>query len=58
MKALIQTIIMLLVWLIVSGLYFEYCISRPINSWLQLGASIVYLFFNVYLIYKLVKTHS
>lgn len=59
MKTFIKLTLLTLVMIAVIGLYFEYCVNRPLNIYIQYAATAVILIitvaFLVYLVKQLIK---
>ncbi len=52
---LIKTLILLAMLLLVNGLFFEYCVSRDMVSWMTLCLSIFLIAFDVLALKVLAK---
>lgn len=59
MNHFVRLVLVILAMVIVLGLYFEYCVNRPLNSYIQYAATagVVILtgYFIVYLIRQIIK---
>lgn len=59
MNTFVRLTLLSLAMIIVIGLYFEYCVNRPLNVYLQYAATavviIVTAYFLVYLVKQIIK---
>ncbi|MDI9341612.1 MAG: hypothetical protein QM534_13660 [Sediminibacterium sp.] len=59
MSAFIRLTLLTIGMIVVLGLYFEYCVNRPLNIYLQYGISavviVVTVWFLVYLVKQIIK---
>lgn len=59
MSAFIRLTLLTIGMIVVLGLYFEYCVNRPLNIYLQYSISavviVVTVWFLVYLVKRIIK---
>lgn len=59
MKTFVKLTLLTLLMIAIIGLYFEYCVNRPLNIYIQYAATaaiiIITVIFLVYLVKQLIK---